>query len=72
MKKTSENLYKLIEDFISTKVIGKMLIADGGYFSEDDVNLLFDEAFNYADNVGDYWPDHQITVTFEPELKDEI
>jgi len=66
MEKTRENLRRLIEDFIDVKILNRASL------SEDDLNFLLDEAYNYADSVGDYWPDHQITVTFEPELKDEI
>ena len=54
MEKTSEHLYKLIEDFIQVKIEGKMV--------DNEVYWLYDEAYNYAGSVGDYWPDHEITV----------
>ena len=66
MEKTRENLHRLIEDFIEVKILNRASL------SEDDLNFLLDEAYNYSDSVEDYWPDHKITVTFEPELKDEI
>ena len=59
MDKTNHNLLRLLEDFIDLKLDGKL--------NHRDIQFLFDQAYNYAESLPDYWPDHTVNVTFTPK-----
>jgi|DEB0MinimDraft_10_1074344.scaffolds.fasta_scaffold182087_2 hypothetical protein len=60
----SQNLLALLNDFLDIKI--EHLI------DEKTLSLMYEQALAYADSVDDYWPDHKVTVIFDPQLKDEI
>ena len=64
MTTNSQNLLALLNDFLDIKLEHLM--------DEKTLSLIYGEAIAYADSVDDYWPDHKVTVTFDPQLKDEI
>ena len=65
MDKTStnnRNVWALLEDFLDIKLEHLL--------DKDTMSLIQNQAIAYADSVNDYWPDHELTVTFNPQLKD--
>jgi hypothetical protein len=65
MDKTStnnRNVWALLEDFLDIKLEHLL--------DKDTMSLIQNQAIAYADSVDDYWPDHKVVVTFNPQLKD--
>lgn len=53
----SKNLFRILEDFILLKLDGKL--------KARDIEMIYDQAQNYADSIDDYWPDHLIHIHME-------
>ena len=58
----TKNVWALLDDFLDIKI--QHLV------DKDTLSLIQNQAIAYADSVDDYWPDHKLTVTFNPQLKD--
>jgi len=58
----TKNVWALLDDFLDIKL--QHLV------DKDTLSLIQNQAIAYADSVDDYWPDHKLTVTFNPQLKD--
>lgn len=48
------DLSRLLQDFIDVKLDGRL--------DDDLLEVVRDHAENYAQSVGDYWPDHDVLV----------
>ena len=58
------DLARLLQDFIDVKLDGRL--------DDDLLDLIRDQAENYAQSVGDYWPDHDVLVILSEWDEEQI
>ena len=53
----NKDVFKILENFIYLKLNGKL--------KARDLEMIYEQAENYADSINDSWPDHLITMHME-------
>ena len=59
MNRKNRDVLRLLEDFIDIKLEGKL--------NHRELSFVLDQAYVYADSVEDYWPDDDVSVSFNPK-----
>ena len=59
MNSKSRDVLRLLEDFIYIKLDGRL--------NHRELSFVFHQAYVYADSVEYFWPDDDVSVSFNPK-----